>query len=328
MNVKDDPAFTNLFELTAGLFIQAGLRFSSTPLITFVCGGTDEFDSPSIRSLPGYPQWVMRMADIFRADVPKQLSFRKRFIDWALVNEPRLACVRAETAITDLMGAIRVRGKTDDLAEVETIIADVCDRILLFCESPGSLAELGIFCMNEKISGITLVVLPEQHQGGSFINRGPVARIARQSNFVPAVIGADYVSVFRGISQRLTADPPHNENFDSSLWDDLTLRQKFCIIDMLLDISGVLTDDDLKDIVRRIAGKFDYWEVQLLVGIILALGRGARTKSGFLARVARIPPERFILGQDKNFRDMKARWISRYRKSGLPQYLEYMEVNR
>lgn len=268
------------------------------------------------------------MASFFRADVPKQLSFRKRFIDWALTNEPGLACVRAETAITDLMGAIRIRGRTDDLAEVETVIAKVCDRILLFCESPGSLAELGIFCMKPSISEKTLVVLQEQHQGGSFINRGPVARIARKSNFVPAVIGADYISVFKGISQRLTADPPHNDNFDALLWDELTLRQKFCVIDLLLDISGVLTDDDLKDIVHRIAGSFDYWEVQLLVGMMLALGRATRTKSGFLVRVAAIPPERFILGQDNDVRNMKARWTSRYRERGLPQHFEYLEVNR
>lgn len=327
-SVKDNPTFEKLIESTAGLFVEAGLSFLSMPQIAFVCGGADEVVETSIAELLGYPKWVVALAERLRAPLPRRFSFRRQYIDWCIENEPGIACIRAETAITDLMGATRSRGRNDDLAQVETVIAGVCDCVLLFAESPGSLAELGMFCMNDSIAKKTFVVLHEQHQGGSFINRGPVARIARQEGFVPAVIGADRLGVFRAISQRITADPPHNSSLGADGWADFSLRQKFCLVDSIIDVCGVVETDDLHEILGRTVGRFDYWEVQLLVGMMLALGRAKRTESGFLARLVAVGPERFIVGQDRRFRDMKARWNSKYREAGLPQLDEYMAVNK
>ena len=327
-SVKDNPAFENLIESTAGLFVEAGLSFLSMPQITFVCGGADEVVEASIADLLGYPKWIASLAERFRGHLPKRFSLRRQYIDWCIDNEPGIVCIRAETAITDLMGATRSRGRNDDLAQVETVIAGVCDCVLLFAESPGSLAELGMFCMNDSIAKKTFVVLLEQHQGGSFINRGPVARIARQGGFVPAVMGVDRFGVFRALSQRITADPPHNISLGAEGWGDFSLRQKFCLIDSIVDVCGVVATDDLHEILSRTVGRFDYWEVQLLVGMMLALGRATRTESGFLARRVSVGPERFIVGQDRRFRDMKARWNSKYREAGLSQFNEYLAVNR
>jgi hypothetical protein len=69
----------------------------------------------------------------------------------------------------------------DDLVEFEKDIAQVCELVLLFSESPGSFAELGAFSLIEEISEKVLVVIQNKHlSGSSFINKGPIASLKKR----------------------------------------------------------------------------------------------------------------------------------------------------
>lgn len=62
-----------------------------------------------------------------------------------------------------------------DLLGFEEDIAHICKLVVLFVESPGSLAELGFFAVTEEIARKLLVFLPRHYSGdSSFINLGPI----------------------------------------------------------------------------------------------------------------------------------------------------------
>lgn len=69
----------------------------------------------------------------------------------------------------------------DDLLDFETDLAQIVELIILFCESEGSLAELGAFCMIEEIASRIFVVVREEHwKADSFIKLGPLRSIERK----------------------------------------------------------------------------------------------------------------------------------------------------
>ena len=65
-----------------------------------------------------------------------------------------------------------------DLLELEEYFADLSDLIVLFVESPGSIAELGAFAVSNALRPKTLVVLNSSHPlERTFIADGPVKRL-------------------------------------------------------------------------------------------------------------------------------------------------------
>ena len=68
-----------------------------------------------------------------------------------------------------------VRAGYPNLLEFERDFAQICDLIILFSESEGSLAELGAFAMDDEISRKLLLVLEAKYyRENSFIKLGPI----------------------------------------------------------------------------------------------------------------------------------------------------------
>lgn len=65
-----------------------------------------------------------------------------------------------------------------NLVQQEAILADMCDWILIFAESQGSICELGIFTALPHALEITSAATDRQYRsGGSFLSDGPFAEI-------------------------------------------------------------------------------------------------------------------------------------------------------
>lgn len=65
-----------------------------------------------------------------------------------------------------------------DLLAFETDLAEITELIILFCESEGSLAELGAFAMVREISSKLLVIIRDGHwESDSFVRLGPLRAI-------------------------------------------------------------------------------------------------------------------------------------------------------
>lgn len=69
----------------------------------------------------------------------------------------------------------------DNILEFEADLAQIVELILLFCESEGSLAELGAFAMIDEIAQRLFVVVRQKHwKQDSFIKLGPLRLIERK----------------------------------------------------------------------------------------------------------------------------------------------------
>lgn len=67
-----------------------------------------------------------------------------------------------------------------DLVQFEADLAQICELVLLFPESPGSFAELGCFAGTREIAEKLLVVIRGKYLGkSSFITKGPIANLRR-----------------------------------------------------------------------------------------------------------------------------------------------------
>jgi hypothetical protein len=69
----------------------------------------------------------------------------------------------------------------DNILDFESDLAQIVELILLFCESEGSLAELGAFATIEEIAQRLLVIVRQKHwNANSFIRLGPLRLIERK----------------------------------------------------------------------------------------------------------------------------------------------------
>ncbi len=151
-------------------FARGDLYFSRDSHLCFVCGAAD----PKPREQP---------------------KLRRQLLDLARDNEKKLFCVLAENAVIDLLRQVDERHKNNDLGVIENIIASAVCSLLLFRESPGSFAELGLFSANEAICKKMLTAVLAEYQGDSFITLGPIKAVGLKSYFFPA-------NCFEGALQR------------------------------------------------------------------------------------------------------------------------------
>lgn len=98
------------------------------------------------------------------------------------------------------------RGNYRDLLSFESHIAQICEMILLFSESEGSLCELGAFAMEPEIARKMMIVILRTHYDfDSFIRLGPVQ--AQINNY-------GQQSVFVLDDAGLGISPGHTEDID------------------------------------------------------------------------------------------------------------------
>lgn len=72
-------------------------------------------------------------------------------------------------------------GAYSDLLEFEADIANIASLVIVCLESPGSLVELGLFCMDKSLSNKLLVIAPQKQieAKDSFIYLGPIVNLLR-----------------------------------------------------------------------------------------------------------------------------------------------------
>jgi hypothetical protein len=100
----------------------------------------------------------------------KPEMLRDAFLRIAPVSAPTYEIMLAEDA-----KPLTAEARYDNLLSFESDIAQVVGQILLFVESPGSLAELGAFAALKTISPRLLVVVDEFHYNQtSFVKQGPL----------------------------------------------------------------------------------------------------------------------------------------------------------
>lgn len=112
-----------------------------------------------------------------KAAIP--LSARQRLIEYFSNHEHDLekGIIQAE----DFKDYFK-EGAYSDLLEFEKDIASIATLIIVCLESPGSLVELGVFCMDPTTVGKLLIIAPQEEleAENSFIYLGPLQNLKRK----------------------------------------------------------------------------------------------------------------------------------------------------
>jgi hypothetical protein len=128
-------------------------KILSTPNFVFLCGG------------PTAKEGI-------------ELSARDHFHRYLRKSEPDISKrVRLAETINNWFD----HDTFSDLLELEEYLADLCDLIFIFVESPGSIAELGAFTSSQALRPKTLAVLNAAYAiERTFIADGPIRRIRNE----------------------------------------------------------------------------------------------------------------------------------------------------
>jgi hypothetical protein len=197
----------------------------------FVCGGT----TTPLQSSP--------------------LSQRSAFLKWVKRQKLSVEILLAE----DMYPLARTESDSFlNLGLFEQIIADLADCVLIFCESAGSFAELGLFSNTKKLRTKTFVSLEQKHHGAdSFLALGPISAIQRDSIFgtFPTLLPGirNRTKNFAAIRDKLI---PHLQGqkkarvliLKAAKPDDL--QEQLSLVLLVIKIVGVITFGDLIDIIR------------------------------------------------------------------------------
>lgn len=176
---------------------------------------------------------------------------------------------------TDLMLAEHIAdfyskdSKYLDFLEFESDLAQLCDLVILFSESPGSFAELGAFARDNEIASKLFTVIRNRHyEEGSFITLGPIASLRhRDPNSVYVlndnefgITGENYSRIDRNllvgrlaghITARLAAAREHT-TFDASRSGHLCK-----LITALVQEFGALSTQELLDACQQLRLEMD-----------------------------------------------------------------------
>lgn len=165
-----------------------------------------------------------------------------------------------------------------DIADFETMVAELSIAIVLFPEAPGSFAELGYFSGQPKLAGKTVLALDLNHQrSGSFISLGPAAKISRASIFgYPIQLNYDNPD-FLVVSTRITDHAKlstRKRKFSPNDFGSLTTFELFALVHKIVDLMVIATGEDIESILRSMfSSHVSPSRIKKVISILLGSGR-------------------------------------------------------
>lgn len=208
----------------------AGLRVKNSPRKIFLCGG-------KLSEHAGPPA-----------------SCRQVFIEFIHSHRDDL---KSKIMLAEQAGNWFDEQIFSDLLELEEMIADLSSLVVLFVESPGSIAELGAFSQIEKIRRKLMVVQEKDHASfSSFINLGPIRFLRNKHNRGPLIVPWADPGKKGSVSEKIFAySAPNLADRIASALKNSTKEEKFdtenhshilYLVASLVDILGVCKRIDLK----------------------------------------------------------------------------------
>lgn len=305
---------SNLFEV----WDAGSLKVSAPIEIIFVCGGTTDKN---------------RAHDLARRDA---------LFDICLAGElAKYTFVKAEN-----VDVLAPRGSYRDFLTFEMDIAQVCQLVLLFCESPGSFTELGAFCLESEIAQRMLVVIDDtKHDDDSFIRWGVLSFLEHRYSDA-AVCVLKTAEIGQAFGSR--PDDIDKQAFGAALTSALKVRVKMARENQTFDASksghmiklitgliqdyGALREDEIDVIMYCIGHPIDAESFRRYVQCAEILGwikKDRRNLQTFYTATSEKEAIRFTYGKNKPID--RHRWRSdvlQYWKSFDQERFESIQVNR
>ncbi|MEK2646091.1 retron St85 family effector protein [Bdellovibrio sp. BCCA] len=244
----NNTASALLSELKNALCSEKAFLRYNRPFI-FVCGGNDKKNGETT---------------IF--------SVRSKFLAYAATELPDYEIVLAEAAAESADGLNQIR--YNNIALFEEILADISDCVIIFPESPGSFAEVGYFAKSEEIRKKTLIVNCGDEQKDSFLNKGPIDLIDRESDFRTKVhidFKAQVIEFDRvrtRLHERINGSNKSSKKILQKNFKEMDHRHRLHLIYKIIDIFGAISIEDLKEVILHLFGQFEFRELRDYVGIL------------------------------------------------------------
>lgn len=168
--------------------------------------------------------------------------------------------------------------KPFDIADFETMVADLSIAIVLFPEAPGSFAELGYFSGQDTLVAKTVLALDLNHQkSGSFISLGPANKISKGSVF-GSPIQIDYSNPdFSLVSTKIAEHAKitgRKRKFQPEEFNDLTSFELFALIHRLVNLLVIATNEDIESLLRSMfKSNITPSKIKKVISILVGSGR-------------------------------------------------------
>lgn len=202
-------------------------RVLLAPHITFICGGPVDITATTNHSVRN--MFMNASAEI--SDKSEGFVLAENFKDW-------------QTGYSNL-------------SDFENDIASLSSIIVIILESPGSLAELGLFYANEKLRQKMIVVVHrEHHQSESFIKFGlldPLEAIKDEAVLVYEIDSADVDQIKMEEVQDIVKEVLQISDGidDSSHFDRENLGHVIFLIFQIVDLFSILTAGELRNYLKE-----------------------------------------------------------------------------
>jgi hypothetical protein len=200
---------------------------------------------------------------------PYSRSLRYRFLKYFEDQLHAFRLFRAEDASRDL---IQHNAPTFlNIASFESLIADISDCIIIFPESPGSIAELGFFTHSNTALQKLLLVNDLNFQSDSFINLGLVDKINSKSIFRQTIVidfkNPDFSLIKRRLEDRL---PKSAKTFEYKKFKDLSKPHKLHILFQIIFLFRALKFESVVHCFNQIFGTTNEKQVKHILSILIA----------------------------------------------------------
>lgn len=200
---------------------------------------------------------------------PYSRSMRIRFLKYSQKELHNFRVFLAEDADKDLTkyGTFTFL----NIADFEKLLADISDCIIVFPESPGSIAELAYFTNSTNIIKKLLVVNDVDIQNDSFINKGIIEKINNKSGFRSTIMMNFRNPTFNQIRQRLEdrlSKAP--KKFEYNKWNKLKLVHKLFIIFQIVYLFRALQYESILHCLTNIFGTIQEKQLRQILSILIA----------------------------------------------------------
>jgi hypothetical protein len=184
-------------------------------------------------------------------------------------------------------------GSFSDLLEFEEHLAALAACVLLFVESPGSIAELGSFAVMQHLRTKVLVVCEQVHatDENSFIVLGPVSSLRNRDKHSVQVFPmyragtngvipdrdliAECWESIEGALQNFVQRPIRGSDFDAS-----SLPHRLVLLVELVSLFGAMRIGELEDCAREFGCKLSQADVDRALNVLVKFGLVASRRWG------------------------------------------------
>lgn len=253
----------------------------------------------------------------------RKKTMRSEFLRWSSKNFPEVVTLLAEDAYRHTK--IYDQPETVNLSEFEQMIGTIADCVLLFPESEGSFAELGLFSNMTEIRRKILVANPIAFQSkDSFVNLGPIKSIDRNSYLSPTVqiIKEHGRFDFEPLRQRLErlTDRGQRRSFKYAPYNELNHLGKLLITLEMINIFHFVTVESLTHCIRATFDAASQKQLRRLLSILAGAGYIREHGSFFSLQKGKRSLLEF---EDIQVEDLKARALSFYEKHCAELYRRF-----